>query len=316
MTGPTTQAWEDRPVALKARFGDVTVVTATLRLRTWSGHFLDASDTLPAPPPDGALAGSELDGFFLPSCPAPDPLPTYSRSGRYWRYVPRQYRRCYTDLRLSEDEYLERFSGKSRSTLKRKVRRFAELSGGAIDFRAYRTADELDTFRSLARPLSARTYQERLLGSGLPDDDGFWAALKSASAADGVRAYLLLHDGRPVAYLCCPIRNGVVLYEYVGFDAAYRQHSPGTVLQWLALKSLLAERRFRAFDFTPGEAPHKAFFATASVRCADVYYLRWTVRTVALIAAKSAIEGTATGAGLLAARLGIKARLKRLLRGG
>ena len=46
------------------------------------------------------------------------------------------------------------------------------------------------------------------------------------------------------------VREGIVDYAYLGYDPDYLHLSVGTVLQWLALDSLFAERRFRFFDFT------------------------------------------------------------------
>jgi CelD/BcsL family acetyltransferase involved in cellulose biosynthesis len=46
----------------------------------------------------------------------------------------------------------------------------------------------------------------------------------------------------------------------LGHDPAFGQFSPGTVLLFLILERLFAERRFRVFDFGGMAAEYKVFF--------------------------------------------------------
>ncbi len=78
------------------------------------------------------------------------------------------------------------------------------------------------------------------------------------ASTDSVRAYVLFLHGKAVAYLCCPVVNGVLLYSYLGYDPKHADLSPGTVLQYLVFESLFEEKRFRAFDFTEGQGEHKS----------------------------------------------------------
>jgi hypothetical protein len=151
-------------------------------------------------------------------------------------YVQARYPRYYVDLQGTFDEY---------STVRRKLRAFASLSGGQIDVRRYRTVEEVADFHQRARELSTRTYQERVLDVGLPAGDDFREALLARAAADQVRAWLLMHAGAAVSYLYLHEQDGNLVYAYVGYDPEYAQHSVGTVLQWLALEDLFAEGRFR-----------------------------------------------------------------------
>ena len=305
--------WEAASVSLRVSVGDRPLATARLRTLIWRGSFLATPRGTPRPPK--AKLPAAHHGYYFQSFPVAAPLTTVAFDQGYLRFVPQRYRRFYTDLSLSEDAYRARFSGKTRSTLRRRVRKFAELCGGKPDFRVYRTAEQLAEFRRLAVPLSSKTYQERLFRSGLPDDDAFWSDLARRADNDGVRAYLLCLRGAPVAYLCCSVHDGAVMYDFVGFAAEHREHAPGNVLQWLALSDLLAERKFRLFDFTPGEGPHKELFSTGWVECADVFFLRPTPRILLLVAAKLAVEGLATQAGAVAERLGVKSKLRAFLRG-
>jgi CelD/BcsL family acetyltransferase involved in cellulose biosynthesis len=214
----------------------------------------------------------------------------------------------------SYEGYLSRFSGKTRSTLRRKQRKFAAENGGELDVRAYRSSDELSAFLDLALPLSHRTYQARLLDAGLPGDERAKAEMETLAAQDRVRAFLLFLKGEPVAYLYLPVVGDTLVYAYLGYDAAHAQLSPGTVLQMAALESLFAEERFRYFDFTEGDGAHKALFGTDSVDCASFLMLRPSLSNRALLAGLAVFDRTVAGGKALAGKTGVEAAVRRLLR--
>jgi CelD/BcsL family acetyltransferase involved in cellulose biosynthesis len=229
-------------------------------------------------------------------------------------YVQARYPRYYVDLQGTFDEYCAKFSSKTRSTVRRKLRAFASLSGGQIDVRRYRTVEEVADFHQRARELSTRTYQERVLDVGLPAGDDFREALLARAAADQVRAWLLMHAGAAVSYLYLHEQDGNLVYAYVGYDPEYAQHSVGTVLQWLALEDLFAEGRFRALDFTEGEAEQKKLFSTGRLECVDVLYLRPTVRHRLVTRAHAVFTEMVEAAGKALDAFGLRKRVKGLLR--
>jgi CelD/BcsL family acetyltransferase involved in cellulose biosynthesis len=253
-------------------------------------------------------------GVLLRSYPVAESLPPLSRINGALCYVPRQYRRYYIDLTGTFEAYQAKFSSKSRSTIRRKLRKFSERSGGAIDWREYRTPEDVRTFHRLAREVSALTYQERLLDTGLPASSEFIENAVKLAAQDRVRAYLLFLDGKPISYLYCPVEDGVLIYQFLGYDPAYASLSPGTVLQWCVVESLFAEGRFRAFDFTEGEGDHKRFFATDSSRRADVVVLRATLSNRCFVRLHRGCDEFSVRCGRLLDRFGLKARMRRLLR--
>lgn len=308
--------WIARPYQLKFRLGDLTLFSFQ-RPGLWRAAAfspLGAAASLPEPPLD-RLARGEAEVLVMRSVPVEATLPPLSAMPNALRYVPHQYLRYVADLRGPFDDYLKKFSSKSRSTLQRKVRKFAEACGGAIEWRTYRAPEDMAEFHRLARAVSAKTYQERLLDSGLPDGEEFLARLQSLAAKDAVRGYLLFLEQEPIAYLCCPIEDGVVEYQYVGFDAAQQKWSPGTVLQYLVFEQLFAEGKFRAFDFTEGEGAHKEFFATGQVMCADIFYFRRSLVNGVLVRLHLGVERFSAWLGKVLDRLGLKARVRRWLRG-
>jgi len=301
-------------IRLKYRLGEATLFSVGFRVAILDRHFTELGTE-----PDATLRTldwppREADGVVLPSHPVAGPLPSLTRLPDAIRYVPNQYRRSFIDLKTTFDDYLGKFSGKTRSTLKRKVRKFAEHSGGELDWREYGTAAEMEEFHRLARELSQRTYQEKLLDAGLPDTEEFRAEMKARADRGEARGYLLFHEGTAVAYLYCPAAAGIFLYQFLGFDPEYAKWSPGTVLQYVVLERLFAEGSHRMFDFTEGQGEHKRFFSTGDVACADVWFLKPTLRNRFLLRLHRAVDGFGAAVGRILDRLGLKARLKRWLR--
>lgn len=276
------------PYTLKFRVGARTLLSIDRRLERVPMSLADTLTEMPPPlPPLDAAA----QGYAVTSLPERWLPHVVTHGDGLKPHVRQRYTRRYADLAQDFDAYLAGFSSKSRSTLLRKCRRFAERSGGTIDIRAYRTPAEMETFHAAARSVSARSYQERLLDAGLPDSREAVAAMLAAAADDAVRGWLLFLDGAAISYLYMPADADTLIYAYLGFDPAFAELSPGTVLQAEAMKLLMAEKRFARLDFTEGEGQHKRLFATGGVDCVDLLLLRPTLANDAAIGALDLFDG-------------------------
>ena len=308
------ERWERSPVPLKFQIGDVHLGKVALPLLRRPAGLdeppLDIGDT---PEPPAELDGA--DGYVVWSQPLTRRLPIFSLRPGAVVYAPRQYRRFSIQLSGNFEQYMARFSGKTRSGIRRKLRKFAEASGGCIDCRAYRTPAQMSLFFPLARKVSSKTYQERLLKSGFPGDPEFLASELTLSENDCVRAYVLFLNGHPVSYLYCKVKDKIVSYDYHGYDPAYAKLSPGAVLQVLALEALFAEQRFTTFDFTEGEGQHKERFSTGHRLCGDVYVIRRRIMPISFVLVHHAVNTTSASAGNLLNKVKLKLPLRRLLRG-
>jgi len=277
-------------------------------LSTWSFALEDVlAGTLPPAPPPGR------DGVRVLSAPAAQlsavaaHYPGFIAGGR------QDYRRHYIDMGTGFAGYMERFSGKTRSTLRRKARKLAEDAGGYA-VTEHRTPAEIEAFLAAALPLSARTYQARLLDAGLPDSPEARRAMLEAAEDDRMRAFLLHAGGAAVAYLSLPVSGRTLVYAHLGYDPGWARLSVGTVLQMDALERLFAEDRFAWFDFTEGEGAHKAMFGTHSAECASLVLLEPTLANRTLLGARDAFDAGVASAKALAARSGALGRLRALLR--
>ena len=306
-----------RPVSFRFQLGDLILARVSLPMQVCAVRLSDGlTPTADPQPPIERIPDTTSQGYLFRALPVSGELPRVSRRGDYLRYIPLQYPHAYIDLTQSFEDYRRKFSARTRSTLQRKLRRYAEHCGGTIPWKTYREPEEIREFFRHARAVSRRSYQERLLNAGLPSGEDFIRDAEALAAQQRLRAYVLFDGERPVSYLYCPATEGVLDYAYLGYDPDYRRHSVGTVLHRLALEQLFQEGRFRYFDFAEGEGEHKRLFATHQQRCANVYFLRRTPRNWLLIHAHHFMDSFSAWLGATLDRLGLKARIRQLLRGG
>jgi Acetyltransferase (GNAT) domain len=258
----------------------------------------------------------EVEAVFQPRVPLKAPLPPIIFEKGWIRYAPRQLDHYYTDLNGSFDDYLKKFTGKTRSELRRQLKVFTRFCGDKLDLRMYKTPQELEDFHPVAHSLAARTYQEKLFQGGLPDDEKALAWMRRIAQEDKARGYLLFHGEATVAYLYLFASTNYIEGAFLGYDPEYKQWSPGTLLQYLALKDLFDEGRFEFYywGYGEGQAKNKIFFSTGKQLCADIYYLRDTVRNRCTVRLHRATALMSKGTGRLLERFGVRRRLKQMLR--
>ena len=296
MSAPALFATE---TPLRFQIGARTLLSLPMRLRrvAWSLDDVLAGHNRVLPPLGGA------DGFLLTS--VPEALIGEVGAAGMVRHVRQRYDRHHLDLTIGHVAWAAQLSANTRQGLRRKTKRLA--GGGKLDVRVHRRPDEIAAFLKRARRLSAMSYQERLLDAGLPDTEAFHAIAAALAEADSVRAWLLLHDGVPIAYLWCTADGDTLRYDHVGHDPAYAHLSPGAVLHAEALRQLFSDR-FRLFDFTEGEGQHKRQLATGGTSCADIVLLRPTIPNRVALAAVSGFD-KAVALGKRVAQRGVAKRL-------
>lgn len=209
--------------------GSRRLLSVPRHLGTWSFTLEDVlAGALPDAPPRGR------DGVRVLSAPTAQ---LDEVAGRYAGFIAggrQDYRRHFIAMHGSFADYMARFSGKTRSTLRRKARKLGEEAGG-YSVTEHRSPTEIEAFLAVALPLSAKTYQARLLNAGLPGGPDARRTMLAAAQADRMRAFLLHVGGETVAYLALPVvgpeTGGTLLYAHLGYDPAYARLSPGTVLQ-------------------------------------------------------------------------------------
>lgn len=304
----TNLEWVDQAAALNYRIGDFQVGVIRLPVRTPKNYFLDLGEAVDL----DHLEPSRDRGVLLRSLPIAEKLPRFRNHSRRLQYVPRSYRRYLTNMNMTAELFLGSLSGKSRNTLRRKKKKLE--AAFEIRFREYKTVEELSEYFDAARTVSQATYQERLLDFGLPEEQEFLDRTRTQARTGNWRGYVLFADGAPIAYVHCPLHDGVAFYAYVGFIPSYSQWSPGTVLQWMLMERMFEDPAILSFDFTEGEGPHKAFFSTDHILCADVWLFSPTARNWLIVLSHGGLDAIGVCVGRFLNRFGLKSRTKKLLR--
>lgn len=313
---PFELSWTEKETRLRYSLSDYSLFSLRLAGRTYSVPLApllpatfesDLEEFLRSTPPDVPL-------LCVRNLPLEKSISKIQFANGRLRYTLNQCWQYYVDLRGSFDDYLASLSSKTRSTLKRKITKFASLHGGKIDWRVYKRIDQISDYHSLARQVATKTYQERLFRGALPASERFRTELLELAATDRVRGYLLFSNGSPVAYLHLPIRDGVVEYAYLGYDPAHAAVSPGSVLLFLAIQDLMSEKRFRYFDFSYGAGQTKEVFSTAKYLRADVLYLTPSVKHYLAIHSHFALDSVSAMLGRTLERFHLRAAIKRALR--
>ncbi|WP_448663544.1 GNAT family N-acetyltransferase [Sphingomonas sp. CJ20] len=302
-----------RPMPLKFQIGARTLMAIQRSLLRVPLSLKDArSGAVPVLPPLPRAA----HGYAITSLPEALLDGVVAASDAMLPFIRQRYTRYYLDFTGSFDGWFAGLSSNARQNLRRKAKKITQESGGTLDVRRFAAPAELEAFHDVARRISLRTYQERLLGSGLPDTPAFLRETAALAAAGQVRAWLLYIAGEPAAYLYCPVVEGTVIYAHVGHDPAFNDLSPGAVLQMEAMQDLFDAGTFQTFDFTEGEGQHKRQFATGGVACVDLLLLRPSLANRVTMAALGGFDRTVAAAKRAVHGAGLERLAKRVRRGG
>ncbi len=192
-----------------------------------------------------ALGEVKLNGPFLPALEG-------GLNNTAWKCVRAGHKTSLhwlIDFPATFDDYMGGFSGKTRSTLRRKVRKFDNQLEGT--FQVVSRADEVDEFLAVGEKISRSSYQWNV-GQRLNDDEPTRQAFTELARNGSLRCYLLFAKGEPCAFMRGTINNGVYHYDTPGFDPQYEKFSPGTVLLLKAVEDLIGHTDCKVFDFGTG----------------------------------------------------------------
>jgi hypothetical protein len=171
--------------------------------------------------------------------------------------------------------------------------------------------EEHVNFHRAAYPLSASTYQGRLLQIGIPELSDFLTEIKNVT---DWRGYIMFIGPKPIAFMSLPVVGRTLVYDRVGFDQTFYRLSPGSVLQYLAIKDLFENENFQYMDLTAGDGLHKTLFANRSTEAATIYYFPRSMRGLCLLSVYAGCRTMSSFAVRILGILGLKARLKRAVR--
>jgi hypothetical protein len=223
---------------------------------------------------------SSVDGLYLRSLRVNSFFWNYLHTNRgirkeflvYFPYKPSEH--YVINLPTSFDVYMQKFSAKTRSNLRRSVRKLQKDTGAEVRLSRITSPEQVDFFVDLAFEISKKTYQWHLLGSGLRSPEVLKRNLRFLAERKWLRCYLLWCGKEVCAFMICHQRNGVCHSPAIGYDPQWEKYSVGTIQQLLVIEDLFTYDRPAIFDFGTGAGAQKEFFGNAHYLDTDVYLLR------------------------------------------
>lgn len=160
------------------------------------------------------------------------------------------------ELPITRDAYWQRFSKKTLSTMRRKLKKF-----GSTRLERITEIDQIPHFLQVAHSISLQTWQTRRFGLRVRNDAAEYHLYTQLAHHGLLRSYLWYSDNQPVAFLIGLQDKGRFLYEEVGYATPFARFSPGQMLLIQVLEDLYVYNRPQWFDFGGGDADYKQFFS-------------------------------------------------------
>lgn len=303
--------WNAADMIYRCQFGEVSLFKLKLSGLKSAPNIFEVDAQIPAPAPSQEKVVSHAY-----SLPCDETLqPGVSLENGYIHHVFSVYKHYFVDTSLSFEEYMTRFKGKTLNNLKRKIKKVEKSNSDQVTFQTFSKLDDVGEFLTIAKSISAQSYQEKLLGRELPTTPEFKEKLVEMAKSEKFRGYILYAEDTPIAYNLCPIYgNGIMLYDFTGYDPRYSRYSAGTVLQYNIIKQCFEDPAINTYDLCSGEGQHKAFFATGYKTCCDVFYFPKTPFYLLTVYLKYFIEKLSRKIINTLDKIGIKSQIKKFIR--
>ena len=307
---------------LKWQLGEITLAQPRLRRL----RLLGGTPNLPEEEPAYDMLFAELGKSDLPfDVIQLEEVPVESFLWKYLQESPliRRFFRLYgTDVSAPHleiqlqgdfDEYMKKFSAKTRNGLRRKVKKIREGTLGPMRFERYTKPEDVSPFLEAAVEVSKKTYQWSLLQKGLSRTELLKGRMLSAAANGWLRCYILFCNETACAFFVGFQHGDRFLLHETGFDPEFAKHSVGTVLHLLILEDLFAENTPRIFDLA-AYSGWKAELSNASYLENKAMLFRRGAYTRFVQEGHRACQSISRGGAAALDRWQLKNRVKRMIR--
>ncbi|WP_019571937.1 GNAT family N-acetyltransferase [Thioalkalivibrio sp. ALMg3] len=219
------------------------------------------------------------------------------------------------DLPGTFDAYLGSLPRKARQDIRRSERRFNEHFGQSARLDVLSRPEEITAFLDTVEPVSARTYQSRLLGLGVKRGHWIERMLQAAAERGYARCYGLFVDQKLVAWRVGFVFQGTYFSHHIGYDPDWSEWHPGIVLQARTLQDLCSlSPTIQRVDMLHGDNAAKRKLSNQSRREGKFYLFPRNVRGTLFYTSLGSFNRLSDTLSALAARLKFKDRIRRVLR--
>lgn len=305
--------WKPTQISYQCFFGELKVFSKKLEALKSAPNIFEVPVQQPQPANTPSNSKTVSHTYSLP-CDE-DLKPGVTISQGYIHHILSVYRHFYVSTSDGFDSYLTRFKGKTLNSLKRKLKKVDKSNTKNESCVCFSKPEEMEAFLTIAKGISQKSYQEKLLGRALPISNEFIEHITELAKQERIRGYILYAEDTPIAYNLCPIYgNGVMLYDYTGYDPEYSRYSAGTVLQYRIIEDCFSDPSIQSYDLCTGEGKHKEFFATGFITCCDAFYFPLNLRYLSLVYSRLAIEKSSRILVSIIDKAGLKNRIKTFIR--
>ena len=275
--------WVEKEQFLEFRLGPFKLGRVRFRASVLNTPFIE----LPQDPSATIITPKDLRGCPLVVIPGhPDwkqSTRTVQKLNGLIRYASFTETRFLVSLQGSLSTYLAKFSAKQRHNLLSRVKKFPASSDGKLDYREFRSGEEMLDFQRIAVAISEKTYKKKI-GWVFQSSEQFGQELVAAAATGAVRGYVLYCKGVPAAYAFCRIQDSIVYYTHIGYDPQFANYAPGMVLFYVLIERLMAEGRFTYLDFLGGSYwQYKQVLSTVQLPSVTLLFFPPTLPNMGLI---------------------------------
>lgn len=268
-----------------------------LRREVQAAHILGS---VPLLPPSAQIYHDFVAHIFREcdecDCLYVDSVPTDSH---FWQFLqgrdvlPRSSRLHIVDgprpwhlvqLDTSFDAYLKMMSSKARANIRRQIRRFDGTVAGGLQLSRCIAPEQVGRFLESAARVSQRSWQHRTLGERISSSQERRRRFEDLAARGLLRCYLLQVGDTPCAFVVGYQYSNTYQYVEIGFDEAFREHSPGKILLYMILEDLHTHNRPETLNFGIGDATYKRRFGNCERQDVSCLIVRNRIRNRLLMA--------------------------------
>ncbi|MCI4664906.1 MAG: GNAT family N-acetyltransferase [Neomegalonema sp.] len=224
------------------------------------------------------------------------------------------------DLPESFDAYMKLHKGKTRNTLKRRVRVFGESFEGGARLVRYDRADQVEEFVAAVGAIFQKSWKRGVLSEAPPVTEADIPYLTALAERGVLRSYVLYGGDEPI---CCSLMTqtgGVCDFLDVLYAQEHGRLAPGQVLILQTIEDFYAERdaapRPVEFNFGYGENAYKRVFGTRSYPANYCFMARPYTKAAFVVSCQLALRSVYHLARKAVVALELDHKLRKLLKRG
>jgi len=256
--------------------------------------------------------------IFLQSLRSDSPLAQIVRSGKHPFMVVShgtRYHHFSIDLPGSMNEFYQSLGYKTRRSVRNSLHRLERELAGRLELKCFSRPKQVADFLDHAMPISEKTYQYRLLRTGLRDRIKRETEFRVMSELGWWRGYILYCQDEPSAFGYGYWIENTFYYWDMGYDPKWSQRSVGTITLLKLIEILItADNPPARFDFLYGNAEYKERFSNRSCEEESIYLFPYNFTNFFVAQSLQVTNMLSDKAGRILDRYNLKSRVKRFFR--